>query len=255
MRIAAISDIHGNLPALEAVLADIAAQGADVILNLGDIASGPLWPRETLERLMPLGLPTIAGNHERQVLTDPRGASDAFAAARMTDEQQAWFAALPPTRWLDGDARDVFLCHGSPASDLVMWMETIDPGAPTLRAATHAEIAARAGGVDLAAATLVLCGHTHVPRVVALDAQRIVVNPGSVGLQAYDMDEPHPHVVENGTPHARYAIVERASPASAWNVTLRAVAYDWHAAAARAAAGNRPEWASGLARGWLRATE
>lgn len=253
MRIAAISDIHGNLPALEAVLADIAARGAgaDVIVNLGDIASGPLWPRETLERLMPLGMPTIAGNHERQVLTDPRGASDAFAAARITDAQRAWLAALPPTRWLDADAGDVLLCHGSPAGDLVMWLETIDPGAPTLRAATLGEVAARVGGVDLAAASLVLCGHTHVPRVVALDERRLIVNPGSVGLQAYEMDDPHPYIVENGTPHARYALVERV--AAGWNVTLRAVAYDWHAAAERAAAGDRPEWARGLRAGWLRA--
>ena len=65
LRIAAISDIHGNLPALEAVLADIARRGADLVVNCGDILSGPLWPAETAERLMALNLPTIAGNHER----------------------------------------------------------------------------------------------------------------------------------------------------------------------------------------------
>ena len=68
MKIAALSDIHGNLPALEAVLDDIERQGADVIVNLGDILSGPLYPSQTADRLMQLGLPTIRGNHDRQLL-------------------------------------------------------------------------------------------------------------------------------------------------------------------------------------------
>ena len=68
MKIAAISDIHGNLIALEAVLADIEASGADVVVNLGDTVSGALQPGETAQRLISLGLPTIKGNHERQLL-------------------------------------------------------------------------------------------------------------------------------------------------------------------------------------------
>jgi predicted phosphodiesterase len=62
MRLAALSDIHGNLPALEAVLADIGRRGVERIVNLGDIVSGPLWPRETAARLLPLALPTVRGN-------------------------------------------------------------------------------------------------------------------------------------------------------------------------------------------------
>ena len=76
----------------------------------------------------------------------------------------------------------------------------------------------------------------------------LVVNPGSVGLQAYDDDHPHPHVVENGTPHARYAVVEKT--AQGWRVDLRAVPYD-HMAASKAAFGRgRPDWAYALATGW-----
>ena len=64
-RYAILSDIHGNLPALEAVVADAEAQGCDIFVNLGDTLSGPLWPRETAEYLMARDWPTIAGNHER----------------------------------------------------------------------------------------------------------------------------------------------------------------------------------------------
>jgi predicted phosphodiesterase len=68
-RIAILSDIHGNLPALEAVIADAEAQGCTGFANLGDSLSGPLWPVETADLLMAQGWPTIAGNHERQLLT------------------------------------------------------------------------------------------------------------------------------------------------------------------------------------------
>jgi predicted phosphodiesterase len=246
-RLAVVSDIHGNLPALEAVLADAARHAVDATVNLGDIASGPLWPRETVALLQTLGLPTIAGNHERQVLAgDPStmGASDAFAAARLDEAQRAWLRALPATLRLD----DVHLCHGTPDDDLTMWLESLDAAAPGgVRAASATEVHARSRPALTAGATLVLCGHSHVARVLALDAATVVVNPGSVGLPAWQDDGPPAIGVETGSPHARYAIVERG-PAG-WDIALRAVAYDWHAAARRAEAGGRPEWAHALATG------
>src|SRR5687768_405917 len=110
MRLAALSDIHGNLPALEAVLADIGRRGVDRIVNLGDIVSGPLWPRETAARLMPLALPTVRGNHERQLRDLPpaaMGASDAYAHAQLTPAQRHWLDSLPPTLSLP----QALLCH------------------------------------------------------------------------------------------------------------------------------------------------
>ena len=65
MRLAVIADIHGNLLALEAVLAHIAARGITRIVNLGDCVSGPLCPAETAARLMALAMPTVRGNHDR----------------------------------------------------------------------------------------------------------------------------------------------------------------------------------------------
>ena len=242
MRIAAVSDIHGNLPALEAVLADIAQRGADVTVNLGDILSGPLQPAATADRLMPLDMPTVAGNHERQVLThalERMGEADRYAYDNISELHRAWLRSLPSTLRL---TPDVLLVHGTPSTDLVYWLESVDERGQ--RPATYAEVLERAGD---AAASLILCGHTHVPRSVQLDDGRLIVNPGSVGLQAYEDVHPHPHRAQNGTPHARYAIVERRG--SAWQVEHIAVPYDWHAASAMAAANGRPDWAYALATG------
>jgi predicted phosphodiesterase len=250
-RIAAISDIHGNLPALEAVLADIARVGADVTVNLGDILSGPLWPVETAERLMALDLPTIAGNHERQVLTQARermSEADRFTAERLGERHREWLRSLPPTLRLT----EAVLCvHGTPGSDLVYWLETAVPGFEPqgfagVRPATAAEVAERLGDVQ---AELVLCGHTHMPRAMQC-GDTLIANPGSVGLQAFDDDHLHVHVMEVGAPHARWALLERR-PAG-WQVSLHAVAYDWEAAAAQAERNGRPDWAHALRTGRAR---
>jgi predicted phosphodiesterase len=270
-RIAIVSDIHGNLPALEAVWAEIERERPARVVNLGDIASGPLWPAETVQWLMareaaePARWITIAGNHERQALAADvarMGASDAYAARALGAPERAWLVALPGTRWL---GNDVLLCHGTPASDLVYFMETVIPGfgvdgQPGVRAASASELLARATETPVGdtraglRATLVLCGHTHVPRVMAVPDGPLVLNPGSVGLQAYDDVHPHPHHIENGSPLARWALVER-DERGAWQVQLRATPYDWRAAAARALANGRGDWADALASGFVSRTE
>lgn len=255
MRIAAISDIHGNLPALEAVFDDIAhAGGADVTVNLGDILSGPLWPVETADRLMALNLPTIRGNHERQVLTFERekmGPTDGYTADHITEAHRNWMRSLPETMWL---APDVFCCHGTPDDDLQYWLETVVPGhgehgGRGLRMATLAEAQQRLGGFDTSRVTLMLCGHTHMPRVLQLPEGPLVVNAGSVGLPGFDDDHPFKHVLEVGTPHARWALIERSG--TGWNVQQRAVAYDWESAARRAEENGRPDWADALRTGFV----
>ncbi len=239
MKLGVVSDIHGNLPALQAVVAH--AGPVDGWLNLGDMVSGPLWPAETAAWLMARGWPTMAGNHERQLLTQPlrrMGAADRHAAERLAPDQRLWLAALPSELHPQPGLRCV---HGTPQSDLVYLLETVTPLG--LREATADEVAERLGAVD---AGLLLCGHSHLPRDVTVAGLRIV-NPGSVGLPAYDHDEPFEHRVENGSPHARYALLE--SHGASWRVELRAVAYDWEAAARQAESHGRGDWADALRSG------
>ena len=244
MRIAVLSDIHGNLPALEAVIRDFRRRGADAVLNLGDSLSGPLLPLETAQLLMELGWPTLAGNHERQILNpgpEGLGASDAFARARLTPAVLEWMAALPPTLTF---GEEVFLCHGTPASDLEEFLETPEPG--RARPATAGEVESRLGGV---AAPVLLCGHTHIPRAARSRSGQLVLNPGSVGLPACETSYPFTHVLESGSPDARYAILEKVD--GQWIPALVSVPYGHHAMADLARTHGRPDWETGLRTGYM----
>lgn len=254
-RLAVVSDIHGNLPALEAVAAEIAAAGVETVLNLGDLLSGPLWPLETARWLMARGWPTLSGNHERQVLTlppDRMGASDAFAARALGAGERAWLAALPAS--LQAAQGEVLACHGTPHIDLHYLLETVTPdfgrhGSLGLRPATADEVSGRLGGVH---PRVLLCGHSHVPRCV-ISGPTLIVNPGSVGLQAYDDIHPWPHHMENGSPWARWALLERGT--AGWRVELRATPYDHSLSARRAEQAGRPDWADALRTGRVGRTE
>ena len=245
VKIAAVSDIHGNLFALNAVMTDIGRRGVDLIVNLGDILSGPLLPRETADHLMGLDLPTISGNHERQVLTmDPQemGASDRYASDSITQKQRDWIGALPP---LLRPTRDVFMCHATPQNDVDCYLEDLVEG--ELRPTSLRRIEERTGGCD---ASLIFCGHSHIPRLARLQSGQLIVNPGSVGVQAYEGHHPGPHIVEVGSPHARYAIAERSS--EGWTVDFIAVPYDWEAAAELAQQLGREDWVRALRTGFVR---
>lgn len=243
MRIAIVSDIHGNLAALEAVVADIGRQRVDAVVNLGDSLSGPLLPRETARFLMAQDWTHLAGNHDRQILElhAGSGASDAYAHAQLTPRELDWLATLRPTLQYN---EDLFLCHGTPSSDLACLLETAE------RHAGAADIEQRLGRVD---ASLVACGHTHVARSVRSARGLWLVNPGSVGQPAYTDDHPYPHAIESGSPDARYAIVERRQ--QQWLVQLLTIPYDHRSMAELASANGREDWAVALMTGYMPARE
>ena len=233
-RFAAIADIHGNRWALEAVLADIECRGIRTVVNLGDHLFGPLDPDGTAALLMRHQFVSIRGNQDRELL-------EPGCTQTVTPDQAAWLADMPSRAELPG----ILLFHGTPHSDAEYLPETVGPAG--VRFATDPEIRSRLGEEDLPG--LLLCGHTHIPRVVRTGAQ-LIVNPGSVGLQAYADDQPWPHVMETGSPHARYAIVERSE--TGWYVEQIQLRYAWEAASRQAKANGRDDWAWRLATGRAR---
>ena len=134
----------------------------------------------------------------------------------------------------------------TPATDEVYWLETVLPDG-TVRMASLEAIEEAARGI---AQPLILCGHSHIARAVWLGDGRLIVNPGSVGSPGYRDIHPFSHVVEAGTPDARYAILELAD--GNWRVTFRHVPYDHEAMAALARQNGQPELASALSTGWIR---
>lgn len=245
MRFAAIADVHGNCVALEAVLADIADLGITEVVNLGDHVSGPLEAQRTAELLIASGFPSISGNQDRRLVElDRAGKGASRLDYRELDRSHIdWLASLPPTLIYRGD---VLLCHGSPSDDETYWLDRVtDRG--TIEATPIEAVEAEASGI---AASLILCGHTHIPRVVRLRDGRLVVNAGSVGCPGYEGREPVPHKVQAGTPDACYAILERTT--RGWSATFRYVPYDHMAMAQVARRNGVAVWASALATGWVR---
>jgi putative phosphoesterase len=234
MRVAVISDIHGNRPALEAVLEDIERQKVDLIVNLGDSFSSPIDPRGTGDLLLGLKAHTVRGNHDRYLIEDgvfELGATDRFALAQLEPRHLAFLENLPKTAIVQ---EKIFASHATPNDDSTTWLDEFWNGRTT-RQPDEAEVAAAAEGIDL---PVLLCGHTHIPRAVRLRDGRLIVNPGAVGLQFV-----------HGSPDARYAILEETD--GKWSVTFRAIPYDHEAAARLAEQNGFPQWREALTTGWV----
>ena len=155
MPVAALYDVHGNLPALEAVLAEVAAAGVEAIVCGGDVVAGP-FPRECLERLQGREAVFIRGNADRELTP--------WLTEQLPDAAQEFLAKLPHVRSLDG----VLYCHGSPRRDDEILTRVTPPE----------RLAAVLEGVE---EKLVVCGHTHVQFDLRSGPTR-VVNAGSVGM-------------------------------------------------------------------------
>lgn len=236
MKIGVLSDIHGNLPALEAVHAALRLEAPDLILNLGDCVSGPLWPEKTAKYLREQKWPTVRGNHDRIVSWPDQtlGKTDKWAKPHLSEDSIEWLRDLPPT-WATPEG-DVLACHGTPGSDALFLLDRDDHEQFYVK--SDADIRDSLG---LASAPLILCGHSHTPRCIRVSTGQMIVNPGSVGIQAF------PSITATGSPHARFAVLTRT--AQGWNCDLRAIEYDWDRAA-RKAAKLSADWAHCIATGF-----
>ena len=201
--LAALYDIHGNLPALEAVLADAEAAGADRYILGGDYASLGPWPVETVERLRELpSVASLRGNWERWQVSPEEAPDVPFirAAGRWVRDALGGLAAelgaLPETATIDG----ALFCHASPISDMRTFMPEPDDDEDELLAAV--------------AERRVVFGHSHLQFRRVTDSGVELANPGSVGLP-FDGDR-----------RAAYALIDGGA------VQLRRVVYDYEAVAA-----------------------
>ena len=248
--IAAMSDIHSNVFALEAVLADIKNRKIDQIINLGDILYGPIAPKATYELLMAHqdDIITIRGNQDRQVyeattIDIDSNATLAFIIEDLPKSAIKWMQALPFDCQL---SEHVYLCHGSPTDDMVYLLENVKTGQPILRG--DADILALLNGRGSA---VIVCGHTHIPRTVALSTGQMVVNTGSVGYPAYEDDLPSSHKMQTYSPHASYALIKCTETLQGrrWQTEHIKVPYNHEAAATLATKNGRKDWAFALRTG------
>ncbi len=239
MRLGVIADTHGNLPALEAVLARLDNLSVDRLINLGDCASGPLWPAETVALLRSREISHVRGNHDRVLGAASAlglGESDSYAWQALDPEARAWLAGLPTEIRVEGA-----LCfHATPDHDETYLMEEVHDGhlVPSPIAAIEQRLAGRT-------APLMLCGHSHLSRAARLASGAIVLNPGSVGNPAYRDTNPA-HVSESGMPHARFAVVTLGAEIA---IEHHLAIYDWAHAARRAEQNGRADWAHALRTG------
>ena len=160
MRLALLSDIHSNVFALEAVIADAQSKSVDVMANLGDILYGPIAPKATYEVLIQHDFITISGNQDRQIVeaTPDELTSNPtlqFIVNDLGNEPIAWMKSLAFDHQLSDD---IYLCHGTPQSDLIYLLEDVSSGTPQLR--EDKSITDLLAGQS---SSLICCGHTTYP--------------------------------------------------------------------------------------------
>ncbi len=170
MRVAAISDIHGNLPALEAVLGDVEREGVDAIVVAGDSFSGP-WPAEVVDLLVTIDPLIVRGNADR--LDAVKAFDDALGIwneERLGASRLATVAAWPRTGELEiAGLGSVLVCHSTPHDDEPIYT----------RITPDDELVEILGPVEH---DVVVCGHTHMQYDRTLSTGLRIVNPGSVGM-------------------------------------------------------------------------
>lgn len=205
-RLAIIADIHGNMPALEAVLDDLAARPVAEVLVAGDLVGRGPQGSAVVRRIRELSFPCIGGNHEDYLLTFRRGeipadwrTTEEWAAARwmaleLDDEDVAYLTDLP----FSLTRRDLRLVHGTPQSN----RRGIGPWTESEEMQTH---------FNEVEENVLVCAHTHRPMVCEVEGG-LIVNVGSVGLPF------------NGDPRAQYAVFDRGT--DGWRVEHRQVGYD-----------------------------
>lgn len=238
MKIAIISDVHGNSLALQKVLGAIKENQVDYIVNLGDCLFGPLDPAGTAEILINLNIPTVCGNQDRELYESDTGSETLdYVKSQLSESHMSWIKNLTMIEFfLD----DFLLCHGTPFNDIDYLLYDVTPQGAVAR--TNQGLQELLRGIER---KYIFCGHNHLAGVKELEDGRVIINAGAVGIQAYDDDVPYYHIMQSGTPQAHYTLFELNG--DSWSANDIAVDYDYESAAKLAEKNNRSDWAH-----WLR---
>lgn len=239
-QIAIISDIHGNAIALEEVLNDIKQKGIKTIINLGDSLYGPLDPKGTFELLANTDIISISGNQDRLIIENLHITSDVptleFVKSQLNTEAVEWLKSLSFDCVVHNE---IYCCHASPQSDSLYLLENVENNHVGIK--EHKELDCLLEGISQ---KVVVCGHSHVPKVVDT-GKKLIINSGSVGLPAYDDDLPFYHKMESKTPCANYSIL--CFNEGTVSVDRLSIDYDFEVSARLAEQNNRADWAK-----WIR---
>lgn len=244
MKIAILSDIKSNVYALEEVLKDTKNQNVDVLLNLGDSFYGPIAPKATYDLIRKNEFITLLGNEDREILEASLAQLEEndtlkYVYNDLGDEVLYWIQELPFEKLI---GEDFYMIHGTYQDDSLYMLEDISSGKPVLRDDKKIlEI------IDDITSKFVLCGNSCLPRCANLSSGQVVINPGSVGLQAFSKETPHKHSIENNSSEASYVILTIEE--QEYNIELRKVPYDVERAALEAIKNGRKDWAYSLRTG------
>jgi predicted phosphodiesterase len=242
---AIISDIHGNALALNAVFKDIQERGITNIINQGDFFFGALEAGKTWEILQQHTMLCITGNTDREILeaiADPSAERKPGMDRVIADLPSAainWLKILPKTAISDNI---FFVCHGTPESDNEYLLEKVTPNGVFVY--NDEDLIAKTAHINQ---RVILCGHSHVNRAIWLSNNKIILNPGSVGLPAYLGNGEHRFAMESMSPHAKYAVV--TVDGGSINIEQVLCTYDWNAAAAIARSNGNNDAANFLIHG------
>jgi predicted phosphodiesterase len=225
---AIISDIHGNALVLTAVLKDIKARNIETIINLGDYFFGALEPEATANLLRATPMICISGNTDREILESFTQKSEKVDMERvladLSDQSIEWLKTLRNTTTVDDL---IFVCHGTPESDNEYLLEKVTEHGVFVY--NDEELIAKTAHIK---ERIILCGHSHVNRVIYLSNNKMILNPGNVGLPAYLGNGEYRFAMESMTPHAKYAII--TMDGNKINVEQLNITYDWNAASQQA---------------------
>lgn len=236
MRFAIISDIHGNYWALSKILNDIEKRKPDLTINLGDSLYGPLKPFDTYKLIKSYEIVSISGNQDRGIL---EGFSKPYSNKtlkyvmdELDDNVIDWLKSLPKTKSIEPN---IYAFHGTPNSDSTYLLEDLHDGYILVN--DENKIEAHLKGIE---SKIILCGHSHTNRLIKT-TNRLIINPDSVGLQAYDDKLPVYHKMESFSNLAQYII--REVDGGELKVEQISIQYEYEKAVKCAANNNRMDWA------------